>query len=84
MVLIKVGKNMEGKNLSEMIAEQKRQREKLTINIKECAELLGIGEQRMREIVHIKDFPAIKSGNRWLIVESKVEEWLINNIGKYF
>ena len=36
------------------------------------------------EIVHAKDFPAVKFGKRIVIIRTKAYEWLESNIGKEF
>ena len=55
---------------------------KLTLTIKECAALTGIGEIKLRELVHTESFPVIWVGNRALIIRSEIEKWLIHNIGQ--
>ena len=55
---------------------------KLALSVKEAAELTGIGLGTMYQLIHAKGFPAIKLGKKVIIVKSKLEEWLINNIGQ--
>lgn len=55
---------------------------KLAVTPKELAAALSISPNRARELVHIKDFPAIKNGNRYVIPVQEFREWLKDNAGK--
>lgn len=55
---------------------------KVTITPKELAEAMSISQARARELVHIQGFPAIKNGNRYVILVQEFREWLKNNAGK--
>lgn len=50
--------------------------ERLTYTVAEVKRLLGIGNNRAYELVHRRDFPAIKIGQRWHIPKDKFKEWL--------
>lgn len=52
-----------------------------TSTVKELQETLGLGYQKTMELVHRDDFPKIIVGKRILIVNSKLDIWLENNIG---
>lgn len=50
--------------------------ERLTYKVEELKSLLGIGHNRVYELVHSRDFPAIRIGRRWHIPKDKFKEWL--------
>lgn len=50
--------------------------EKLTLSVKEAAELMGIGLSQMYTLTHRADFPAIKVGKRILIPRKRFVEWV--------
>ena len=54
--------------------------EKYTLSIKEAAAYFGIGIKKMRRLAedHTDTF-AVLSGNRYLIIRTKFEEFLCNN-----
>ena len=55
---------------------------KLAINCDECAKLLGIGLNTMRDLTHKEGFPAIRvSSHRIVIPVDKLKEWLNENAG---
>ena len=54
------------------------------MTVKEFSKYYGINQAKCYEIVHAKGFPMIKFGKRIVIISSKVDEWLENNIGKQF
>lgn len=58
--------------------------EKKLITIKHCSELTGIGERKLRELTHIAGFPCIRLGKKCMVVSSRIDEWIINNIGRTF
>lgn len=49
---------------------------KLTLTLKEAAEELGLSENKMYEIVHMQDFPAMKIGRNWKISREGLAEWI--------
>lgn len=55
-----------------------------TMSVKEFCTEYGIGQNKCYEMVNIKDFPMFKCGRKILIIRSKVDEWLENQIGKCF
>lgn len=63
---------------------EKITKEKKLITIKECSTLTGIGERKLRELVHVSGFPCIRFGKKCMIVSSLIDEWLINHIGETF
>lgn len=50
--------------------------EKLAINVKEAAKMMGIGLASMYTLVHREDFPAIQLGNRLVIPLEAFRRWL--------
>lgn len=72
------------KDISKMVEEHKKEIAKKTLTIKELAEVLQISENKARQLTHAKDFPVIVLGRTRLIVKSKLDEWLENNLGEIF
>lgn len=52
-----------------------------TLSIKELQQILGLSYQKTMDLVHRDDFPKLKVGRRILIISSKLDEWIENNIG---
>jgi hypothetical protein len=50
--------------------------EKIMVSVKEFATMTGIGQNRVRELCYLADFPASKEGNRFLIHVEAANEWL--------
>jgi excisionase family DNA binding protein len=48
----------------------------LFLNAKTLAEVLGIAPSSAYELMHEKDFPVLKVGNRLLVEKSKFKEWI--------
>lgn len=53
--------------------------EKLTLDVKEAAGLLGIGIGQMYQLTHRADFPKLRAGKRILIPRQRFIEW-VNNV----
>lgn len=51
---------------------------KITVTVKEFSAMTGIGQNRVREMCYIPDFPAGKEGNKFLIHLEAASEWLKN------
>lgn len=63
--------------------EYKSKRSKCVMNIKEFKDRYGIESlAKAKKIVSCNDFPKVVVGSQILIIESKVEEWFISNIGE--
>ena len=58
--------------------------EKKLITVKECHDLTGIGERKLRELCNTSGFPCMKFGRKCMIASSLIDEWIKNNIGKTF
>ena len=48
----------------------------LGLPIPEAAQLLGVSEDCMRNLVRRADFPAVRVGGRWLVSREGLREWL--------
>ena len=55
--------------------------EKLAVNVREAAEMMGIGISNMYILVHRADFPAIRAGNRIIIPIEALREWMKKEAG---
>ena len=53
----------------------------LFLNAKNLAEVLGIAPSSAYELMHEKDFPVLKVGNRLLVEKEKFKEWIQRNTG---
>lgn len=62
----------------------KEHKKKMFMTPKEFSEEFGIGINKTYELVHRKDFPKWKNGNRLLIIRNQVDQWIIDNIGLEF
>lgn len=71
-------------NISEKIEEHKSKMNKITMTPKELSLELGIGLTKTYELIHVKGFPVVWNGNRAIILRSKVEGWIEDNIGICF
>ena len=49
---------------------------KTTLSLKEAAIYAAISEDKVRQLVHTKDFPCFKNGNRWCINREMLNDWL--------
>ncbi|WP_286910685.1 helix-turn-helix domain-containing protein [Clostridium sp. UBA1652] len=49
---------------------------KITLTIEEAAIYAGISADKIRQLVHTKDFPCFKNGNKWLINKQMLQEWI--------
>lgn len=54
------------------------------VSVQEFAKMYGIGRTKAYVLVNKKGFPCLKNGNKTLVLLSKVDEWLENNIGLEF
>jgi excisionase family DNA binding protein len=50
------------------------------LNVATVAKLLGISQSSGYELMHEKDFPAIKIGSRILVPRDKLKEWVENKM----
>jgi len=53
-----------------------------TLNLKQAAELLHMGESTVRERASAGDIPAAKPGKEWVFVDVDLIEWLRSQYGK--
>ena len=47
----------------------------LFLNAKNLSKVLGLSESSVYELMHEKDFPAIRVGNRMLVEKTKFKAW---------
>lgn len=57
--------------------------QKLAINVKELAQLLGIGVNAAYDLIHVQGFPVIKTGKRYIIPLSALNKWLDEAGGEF-
>lgn len=50
--------------------------DKLTMNVTETAQALGISVTSCYNLVHRADFPAIRVGGRWVIPVENLKAWM--------
>lgn len=55
-----------------------------TMSVKEFCSEYGVGINKGYEIINSRDFPMLRLGRRIIIIRSKVDEWIENQIGKSF
>ena len=51
----------------------------LFLNAEMLAKVLGVATSTAYELMHEKDFPVLKVGNRLLVEKSKFKEWIERN-----
>lgn len=71
-------------DLTEKVKEQKKNIEKKTLTVKELAQVLGVGENKARQLTHVKGFPCVVIGKKRIIPISQLEKWLETSIGGEF
>ena len=49
--------------------------DRVTLNLTQAADVLGVSRPTMRALVHRGDFPAFKIGSRWLVSRTALETW---------
>lgn len=62
----------------------KERKKEIFMTPQEFAKDYKIGINKAYQLVNYNGFPVIKNGNRYLIIRSQVEQWIINNIGLKF
>ena len=53
----------------------------LFLNAEIVSKLLGISSTTVYELMHKKDFPVLKLGNRLVVPKEKFKEWVEKNSG---
>lgn len=61
--------------------EERQERGKLVYSVAEAAEALGISRPTVYTLIHRKDFPSFKVGNRTLISISGLQQWVAAQTG---
>ena len=54
----------------------------LFLNAETLAKLLGVSVSSSYELMHEKDFPAIRIGSRLVVPKEKLQRWIDENTGK--
>lgn len=54
----------------------------LFLNAKLVAEVLGVSPSSAYELLHEKDFPALRIGNRLVVPKDHFREWVDRRLGK--
>ena len=54
----------------------------LFLNAETVAKLLGISPSSAYELMHEKDFPVLKIGNRMVVPKEKFRAWVEESLGK--
>ena len=54
----------------------------LFLNANTVAKLLGISPSSAYELMHEKDFPVLKIGNRMVVPKEKFRAWVEERLGK--
>ena len=49
--------------------------EKILITATEAQSLLGVGRNKMIELLNSKNFPAMKIGSKWYVNKEKLKLW---------
>lgn len=52
------------------------EKEKLVYSVPECANVLGLGLSKTRELINSEGFPAIHIGRRVVVPVEQVKEWM--------
>ena len=50
--------------------------EKISLNLKEAAEIIGISKPKIYEVLERPGFPAFRVGRRWVIPRKSLLEWI--------
>ena len=53
----------------------------LFLNATTISKLLGISSTTVYELMHTKDFPVLRVGNRMVVPKEKFKEWVEKNSG---
>ena len=53
----------------------------LFLNAETISKLLGISSTTVYELMHTKNFPVLKVGNRMVVPKEKLKEWVDKNSG---
>lgn len=54
------------------------------MTVKEFSLEYGIGHNKAYQMVHSEGFPMIKCGRKIIIIRSRIDDWICNQIGKSF
>ncbi|MBE6064700.1 helix-turn-helix domain-containing protein [Clostridium cochlearium] len=68
-------------NITKMVEEHRKNITRKTLTVKELAQVIGVSENKARQLTHAKDFPVLVVGRSRLTVISKLDDWIEENIG---
>lgn len=71
-------------NLTKKVQEHNKKIERMTFTVNEAAQVLGIGQNKMRQLTKSKGFPVLKVGTRVLIPIKAFEKWVDDSVGLEF
>lgn len=54
----------------------------LFLNVPMVAGVLGVSPSSAYELMHEKDFPSLRIGNRLVVPKESFQKWVSDNIGK--
>lgn len=52
------------------------------LTVPETAQYMRVPLSKIYELVHVKDFPAIKIGKSWRIIKDKLDQWLLDRLAE--
>lgn len=50
--------------------------DKILLNLKETAEVLGLGRDKTYQIMKLESFPKVFNGNRIMAIASELDNWV--------
>ena len=66
----------EPEHLDNSISQQSSPGTKMTVSVREAAELIGISKPKMYELVHSNEIPSIHVGKKIVISRKALMDWL--------
>lgn len=75
--------NIIEQKLDTMIDLLKKEKEdqKILLTFDEARQKLNIGADKMRELLNKKSFPKVMNGQRYLIIASELNDWILAHKG---
>lgn len=66
----------EPEHLDNSISQQSSPGTKMTLSVREAAELIGISKPKMYELIHSNEIPSIHVGKKIVIARQALMDWL--------
>ena len=66
----------EPENLDNSTSQQSSPGTKMTLSVREAAELIGISKPKMYELIHSNEIPSIHVGKKIVITRQALMDWL--------